>query len=129
MVYIIDSRRMDLKHFQKVSVLKNCYPIGYKSGNDDNESDQTEFTLDFTCDPYQNIGVEEAWKSFMRSHCNDLTETMESYETYMTPSITALSNNLPEAVDVMSDIPDERISEYLNHGFSTINLLTQKKKI
>ena len=114
MVYIIDSRRMDLKHFQKVSVLKNCYPIGHRTVNDDNESDQTEFTLEFTCDPYQNIDVEEAWKSFMRSHCNDLTGTMESCEACKNPSLTALANNLPETTGIVSDIPDDQVLEYLN---------------
>lgn len=27
MLYIVDNRRMDLKHVQKVQLLENCYPI------------------------------------------------------------------------------------------------------
>lgn len=57
MVYIIDSR-MDLKHFQKVSVLKDCYPIGYQTSNRDNDPEGNVFTLDFTCNPYHNPDID-----------------------------------------------------------------------
>lgn len=128
MVYIIDSRRMDLKHFQKVSVLKNCYPIGYRTDNDDNESDQTEFTLEFTCDPYQNIGVEEAWKSFMRSHCNDLTGMVDTNAEVSTPK-TLLTNNLTEATEIVPDIPDDPISGYVDKLVDGVNERNVKEEI
>ena len=122
-VYIVDSRRMDLKHFQKVSVLKNCYPIGTGSDNGDKlEHDST--TLEFTCTKYQNTDIDrvaELLKSVMNSHSTDLTDIVDTdtCDTYMTPSTTLLASKLTEATEIIQDIPDDRILKYLNDGFNS----------
>ena len=41
-VYIVDSKRMNLKHPHSVKLLGNCYPTSSKEGNN-----ETSFTLEF----------------------------------------------------------------------------------
>ena len=71
-VYIIDSRRMDLKHFQKVSVLRNCYPIGYQTSSGYNEPKGNMFTLEFTCDPYVNPDIDSVVDKFRKNMVDDV---------------------------------------------------------
>lgn len=46
-LYIVDSKRMDLKHISKINVLKNVHPMLSPSL----QQTQSEFELSFSCNP------------------------------------------------------------------------------
>lgn len=126
---------MDLKHFHKVSVLKNCYPIGCGT-EEDNKQDQHEFTLDFTCNTYHNSDIDSVVNKMRKTMAEGVSDPngqiidylgvvskdaldTGAYDTYMTPSATILADKLTEATEIISDIPDDRILKYLDEGFNS----------
>lgn len=132
-VYIIDSRRMDLKHFHKVAVLKNCCPIGNRTEEDDKQ-DQHEFTLEFTCNTYHSSDidsvVDKMHKIMVNGMCDpkDIADT-GTYDTYMTRPATLLADKLTKVTEMIPDIPDDRISKYLNDGFNNSKDNIERKEI